>query len=599
MARRKKIQKGNSDFKYIVDNNGYFVDKTLLIKEFYENDDHVLLMPRPRRFGKTLNLSMIEHFFDVNKKESAGLFAEFKISEEKAFCSAHQNKYPVINLSLKSVRGNDWESCFLYLKEVISEAYQEHKYLLESDSLDEYEKQSIKEIIQKKGKQADYGFSLFNLSKYLMAHFGTESILLVDEYDTPVIDGYKEKYYNDIIKFMQVFMGSAFKGNPYLHKGLITGIMRIARESIFSEMNNVGVYTITSIYFADKFGFTEQETKEALKYFDLQNHFPEVQKWYNGYQFGNTGQIYNPWSIVNYISRYEEGFRAYWINTGTDSLIKERILEPDINQTYDTLQDLVAGQTVEKIIDENFVFADFTSDRELLWTLLTFSGYLTQLKEVRRNTYLLKIPNYEIKTVFQDIILAWLHRGLKVKRELLISTAEHLVNNRLLAFEKGFKKIMGDTFSYFDTGGEAERVYQSYVLGLLAIIGDDYAVRSNRESGEGRYDIMIMPHDKTQYGVVIEIKRIEGRKEKETEEAFAKRVNGALAEAAQQIEQKKNIIKNCLLTTSKRSSSCPSFLPGKNLSFFHWDEKITKERLSHVTPGQISVTSVQRVSCPS
>ena len=527
------------EYKYIVGNNGYFVDKTLLIKEFHENDDHVLLMPRPRRFGKTLNLSMIEHFFDINKKESAGLFAEFKISAEEGFCQAHQNKYPVINLSLKSVRGNDWEGCLLHLKRVISEAYQEHKYLLKSDKLEDYEKQSITEIILKKGGQPDYAFSLFNLSKYLKAHFGAEAILLVDEYDTPIIDGYKEKYYGEVIKFMQVFMGSAFKGNPYLHKGLITGIMRIARESIFSEMNNIGVYTITSLYFADKFGFTETETKEALAYFGLEGHFPEVQKWYNGYQFGDTGQIYNPWSIVNYISRHEEGFRAYWINTGTDSLIKERLLEPDIDQTYDTLQQLVAGQTVEKVIDESFVFSDFATNRELLWTLLAFSGYLTQVKEVRRNTYLLKIPNYEIKTVFQDIVMAWLHRDVKVQRELLISTAEHLVNNRLQAFEKGFKKIMGDTFSYFDTGGEAEKAYQAYVLGLLAVIGDDYLIRSNRESGEGRYDIMLMPHDKARYGVVIEIKRIEGRQKKETEEALSKRINAALDGAAHQLEHKK------------------------------------------------------------
>ena len=203
------------------------------------------------------------------------------------------------------------------------------------------------------------------------------------------------------------------------------------------------------------------------------------------------------------------------------------------------MQQLVAGQAIEKAIDESFVFSDFATNRELLWTLLAFSGYLTQVKKVRRNTYLLKNPNYEIKTVFQDIVMAWLHQDVKVQRELLISTAEHLVNNSLQAFEKGFKKIMGDTFSYFDTGGEAEKAYQSYVLGLLAVLGDDYAIRTNRESGEGRYDIMLMPHDKSRHGVVIEIKRMEGRKKKETEKAFSERINTTLAEAAQQIEQKK------------------------------------------------------------
>ena len=561
MTGRKRIQKGNSDFKYIIENNGYFVDKTLLIKEFYESDDHVLLMPRPRRFGKTLNLSMIEHFFDVNKKESAGLFSEFKISAEEGFCNAHQNKYPVINISLKSARGDNWESCLMHLKRLVSEAYEEHKYLLKSDKLEGYEKQNITEIILKKGGQADYAFSLFNLSKYLTAHFGAKAIVLVDEYDTPVIDGYKEKYYDKIIKFMQVFMGSAFKENPYLHKGLITGIMRIARESIFSEMNNIGVYTILDPYFADKFGFTEEETIGILNHFGLQGHFQEVQQWYNGYRFGDTGQIYNPWSIVNYISRKEQGFKAYWINTGTDSLIKERIMEPDINQTYDTLQQLIAGQTIEKAINETFVFSDFTADRELLWTLLTFSGYLTQAKEVSRKTYQLRVPNYEVKTVFQDIVMAWLHQDVKIQRELLISTAEHLINNRLPAFEKGFKKIMGDTFSYFDTGGDAEKAFQSYVLGLLAIIGDDYIIRSNRESGEGRYDIMLMPHDKSQYGVVIEIKQIK-REEKETEQAFSKRINAALAEAARQIEQKK-YYKELLAHKAEKIIQLPIVFAGK------------------------------------
>ena len=482
---------------------------------------------------------MIEHFFDINKKESASLFTEFKISAEKGFCQAHQNKYPVINLSLKSVRASDWDACLLHIKDVISRVYKEHKYLLKSDKLEDFEKQFIEKIILEKGVQKDYEFSLLNLSEYLSAHFGNETILLVDEYDTPIIDGYKEKYYDEVIKFMQVFMGSAFKGNPYLHKGLITGIMRIARESIFSEMNNIGVYTITSLYFADKFGFTEQETKDTLKYFGLEGHFPEVQKWYNGYKFGNTGQIYNPWSIVNYISRHEEGFKAYWINTGTDSLIKSRIVEPDLNRTYDTLQRLIAGQTIEKRIVDSFVFADFDTKKELLWTLLAFSGYLTQTENVKDDVYLLKIPNYEIKKVFKDIVIDWWEIEHRVARLLLEETAGHLVNNRLEAFEKGFKQIMGDTFSYFDAGGEPEKTYQAYVLGLLAVIGDDYLIRSNRESGEGRYDIMLMPHDKARYGVVIEIKRIEGRKKKETEEAFSKRINATLTEAAHQIEHKK------------------------------------------------------------
>lgn len=561
MTKKKRIQKGRSDFKHIVANNGYFVDKTLLVKEFYESDDHVLLMPRPRRFGKTLNLSMIEHFFDVNKKESRGLFAGFKISREKAFCGEHQNKYPVINISLKSIRAGDWEGCFGHLKREIFNLYKQHDYLIESNKIKDYDRRNFEKIINETADEKDYEYSLINLSEYLKTHFGQKAIILVDEYDTPIIAGYTNKYYDEIIRFMQVFMGSAFKENPYLGKGLITGIMRIARESIFSEMNNVGVYTLTSLYFSDKFGFTERETKKALEYFGLENDFDKVKKWYDGYQFGDTDNIYNPWSIVNYISRHKEGFKAYWINTGTDPLIKKRIMEPDIDQTYDTLQKLISGETIEKILDENFVFADFETDKELLWTLLTFSGYLTQIKNIENDVYELKIPNYEITGVFKNIVIKWLNVNLKIKRELVISTAEHLVNNRIAEFEKGFKKIMGDTISYFDTAGIPENVYQSYVLGLLAVIGDDYIIRSNRESGEGRYDILLIPHDKTKYGVVIEIKQIK-KEDKETDEELYKKINSNIADALGQIEKKK-YYKELLAHNIKNIIKLPIVFAGK------------------------------------
>ncbi|HFA51973.1 MAG TPA: AAA family ATPase [Bacteroidetes bacterium] len=535
---KKRILIGNSNFGYIVSNKGYFVDKTLLVKDFYDNSSQVLLMPRPRRFGKTLNLSMIEHFFDVKKKDAAALFSGYKISGEKAFCGAHQNKYPVINITLKNIRAGDWAECFDEIKMAISELYQNHKYLLKSEKLDDFEKSVFKNIILQTANLAAYKHSLKSLSKYLHAHYGEPAVVLVDEYDTPIISGYTEGYYKEIITFMQVFLGSAFKGNDSLQKGLITGIMRIAKESIFSELNNLGVFTITSLAFSDKFGFTEGETKKLLAYFGLAGNFPGVQQWYNGYKFGNTDRIYNPWSIVSYISRHEEGLRPYWINTGTDPLIKKRVLERDMDNTRDTLQKLISGQTIEKELHEDFVFADFQTDRELLWTLLTFSGYLSQVGHVAEETYRLRIPNFEITKVFKNIVLKWLNADIRVHKELLVKTLGHLTNNRIAEFEKGFKKIMGDTFSYFDTKGEPENVYQAYVLGMLAIIGDDYVIRSNRESGGGRYDILLIPHDRDRYGAVIEIKQLK-KGEKETPQALAEKINGALSEAAGQIEKNK------------------------------------------------------------
>ncbi len=313
--------------------------------------------------------------------------------------------------------------------------------------------------------------------------------------------------------------------------------MRIAKESIFSEMNNVGVFTILDPFFADKFGFTQTEVQDLLQYFNLEQQSENIKDWYDGYQFGNTTQIYNPWSIMNYVSRNSEGFKTYWVNTGTDSLIKKEILKPDIDDTYTTLERLVAGETICKLITEDFIFSDFDTQRELFWTLLLFSGYLTATKEIRRNEYELRVPNYEVKTVFQDIVVNWLQHDLRIKKELVYLTAQHLVNNRLADFEKGFRKIIGDTFSYFDTKGIPENVYQAYVLGLLAVIGDDYVIKSNRESGEGRYDILLMPHDKTQYGAVIEIKQLP-RKKKETKAALTKRINKALTKALGQIEEK-------------------------------------------------------------
>ncbi len=559
MRKNKTLKIGSSDFKTIINDNGYFVDKTMLIKDFFENSSYTLLLPRPKRFGKTLNLSMIEHFFDINKKDSAKLFDEFKISNEKEFCEQHQNKYPVINLSLKSIKATNWNDSFNHFKNEISKLYKAHKYLLESDNLDDTDKENFKQIYLKKADDFDYQYSLQNLSEYLQTHFEKNVIILVDEYDTPIIYAYentakpfnhsdKTTYYGKVIEFMQTFLGEAYKGNNTLQKGLLTGIMRIAKESIFSEWNNFKVFSVTSPYFADKFGFTESETEDLLKYFNLYHKFDGVKRWYNGYKFGNTDKIYNPWSIVNYIAFNEDGFQPHWVNTSRDVLIKRRITEPYIEQE---LQKLIAGEVIIKEIDENFIFADFDTNKELLWTLLAHSGYVTQLKKVKLYTYELKIPNYEVKTLFQRIIVKWFDSEIKIKRDLLISTAENLINNKIVEFEKGFKQIVGDTISYFDIAStknidtmtsshhinEKEQIFHVYTLGLLAILSDDYIIKSNREAGEGRYDIMLIPYDKTQNGVVIEIKQIKKQKVKEDDTVFHQRINDEIKTALAQIDR--------------------------------------------------------------
>ena len=541
MNDKKRLLKGHSDFEYMISNNGYFVDKTLFVKEFMEHGDHTLIIPRPRRFGKTLNLSMTEHFFDIRKLDSKQYFEEYNISKEKAFCEKHQNKYPVINFSLKSVGGLSWEECSHSLEHNIYRLFFEHDYLLNSSSLKPIEKEKFSQIIYQKAGSKDYKFSLFNLSNYLYKHYNRKIIILIDEYDNPIIDGYRQGYYSEIIDFMQTFLGDAFKGNNYLEKGLITGILRVAKESIFSKFNNPGIYSITNHRFADKFGFTEPELIDLVNYFDAGEQYKQIKQWYNGYKIGGTTGIYNPWSIIGFLMNREDGFRPYWINSGSDPLIRQKILEPDLDDTRDTLQALTEGAIIDKVLYENFLFSDMEINKELLWTLLAFSGYLTIVENTKkRNIYRLKIPNYEVKTIFQDIIIDWLQNDMRIVRTLVDNTAEHLISNRLDKFETGFRKIMGDTFSYFDTGGQAEKVFQSYILGLLAVIGDDYIIKSNRESGEGRYDIMLLPKNKTLHpnGVVMEIKQIENR-ENESQNELAKRVNNKLKEAMNQIESKK------------------------------------------------------------
>jgi hypothetical protein len=561
MAIKKTLKIGRSDFELIVKNGHYFVDKTMLIYDLYTNANDIILMPRPKRFGKTLNLSMIEHFFDILKPDSKLLFSNFEIAGKQKFCEEHQNKYPIINISLKSIKESGWEKCLYKFKTIVSGLYKKNNFLLLSDKIDEDDKQFFKSIIYKKANETDFKIALVNLSRYLQKHFNQKVVILVDEYDTPIINAFnntnnpiksKDKenktYYEKVINFMQGFLGDAYKGNDdNLQKGLLTGVMRVGKESIFSEWNNFKVFDITSTYFSDKFGFTKEETKKILAYYDLDKYEDSIQKWYDGYKFGNVDNIYNPWSVVNFIEYSNDGFKPYWVNSGDYSLIKNRIIEIGVK---DKIKELIEGKTIDKELKDNFVFQDFETDNEMLWTLLTDNGYLTQVKKSKYGNYKLKIPNNEVKIVFTDIIMSWLNIEVKIKRELLISTAEDLINNRINEFEKGFKQIIGDTLSYFDIAKKTdnkskekiviyEQIYHVYTLGLLAILSDDYMIKSNRESGEGRYDIALIPHNLNNNGVVIEIKSIKNQKENETDINFRKRINKEIDDALKQIERKK------------------------------------------------------------
>ena len=531
----KKLDIGNSDFKSIIENNNYFVDKSLFIKEIIESQSQIVLLPRPRRFGKTLNLSMLKYYFDRNQKSEINLFENLNIWQENDEIKEKKGKYPVIYLSFKDAKGTNWEITYKYIVSEIINFYSKNDYLLENNTLKQHEKNTFHKILNAEADSVDYAESLKKLSEYLFRYHQQKVIILIDEYDTPIQAGYKN-FYTDVVSFMRNLLSGAFKDNSYLYKGVITGILRISKESIFSGLNNVSVFTILEDEFSDKFGFTEQETKQIIADFSVPTDYELIKKWYDGYKIGNTSDIYNPWSILNYAISYKSGFKPFWVNTSSDELLKEQIKRKDANYLREQLLKLINNESIEKQIEQNFVFPDLEADNELLWSLLTFSGYLTQRTKTSRKTYSLVIPNYEIKTVFQDIILKWLNADIKIRKTQLEETANYLINNEIVKFERGFKEIIGDTFSYFDLSGEPENVYQSYVLGLLAIIGDDYIIKSNRESGEGRYDILLIPHDKTKYGVVIEIKQVTKSK-KESIANFNKKINAKITDAQLQIEQ--------------------------------------------------------------
>ncbi len=543
MQKKKKIRLGCSDFKSLIESNAYYVDKSLFIEEVINANDDVMLIPRPRRFGKTLNLSMLRYFFDVREPENKSLFTNLKIWQCDDEIKSEQGKYPVIYVSFRNAKGNNWEECREQIITEIVKLYREHRYLLEGQTLYEDEKAIYNKILNKSANNSDYKSSIETLSEYLYRLHNKRVVILMDEYDAPIQSAYKT-YYNEAISFMRSIMGGAFKDNINLHKGVITGILRVSRESIFSDVNNIGVFSITRNKFAKNFGFNETEVKAFFEYFGMNVPFGDVADWYDGYKFGDISGIYNPWSIIRFVSNCKEErkieFVPHWVNTSSNNLIKDLIKEKGNALIRSEILKLINDEEIEKNIDENFVFPELKQNEQLIWTLFLFSGYVTVKERITTYDYKLRIPNYELKTIFKRTILDWFKMDIKVRYDQLTEMANSLINNNLTVFEKNFKEIMGDTFSYYDTAKNNEYVFHAYMLGLLAVKGDDYILKSNRESGDGRYDIMLVPKNAKEHnGVVIEIKRTEKQQENEKDEDFISRINKKLKEAESQIYKNK------------------------------------------------------------
>ena len=525
----KKIALGESDFRSIIENNEYFVDKSLLIKEIFEDSSRIILIPRPRRFGKTLNLSMIRYFVERCDEDRRYLFNNLLIEKEKDIMK-RQGIYPTIYLTFKDEKHDKFEDFQMKLAFFVSEIYKKHYYLYESLTF-QVDKDYFDKIINKVSTKAELEMSLKNLSKYLYDYYGEKIIILIDEYDTPIQHSYFSGIYDDTIAFMRNFLSNTLKDNIYLEKALLTGILRVARESIFSGLNNLDVYSILKEGYSDKFGFTEVEIEKMLNDFNIVKEKDEFKRWYNGYLFGNT-VIYNPWSTLSYLKDKNEYFMPYWVNTSENKIIKT-ILAKGSDGLKKSFEELLKGNTIETTIDENIIMADIEANENNVWSFLLLSGYLKVVNKIRKEDeiyYEVAIPNVEVKHMYNKIIKDWASESYVSSEynEML----KALINFDYEVFEEIFIDYVEKSLSYFDVSGEEpERVYHGFVLGMLVALNNTHYVLSNRESGYGRYDVMVIPKDITKPGIIIEFKRARKNNKKTIEQL--------IEEAKTQIEDKK------------------------------------------------------------
>ncbi len=498
----KAIPVGIENFEDIIKDNYYYVDKSMLIEDILVNRAAVTLFTRPRRFGKTLNMSMIKYFFDVrNKDENRKLFEGLKIFGSEYM--KEQGKYPVIFVSLKDLRADTWEMCLMEIKKLISKIYREFQYITEKMNEDDKE---IYDSIKNRKNDMDLNTSIELLSEYLFEYYGERVIILIDEYDAPIINAFDKGYYNEAINFFQVFYSSALKTNDSLKYGILTGITRIIKEGIFSGLNNLKVDTILNKKFSEYFGLLESEVIKMLDYFEMKYKIEEVKEWYNGYIFGDK-RIYNPWSIINYVDNGE--IKAYWANVSGNTLL-ENMLDQAGEDVYTDLKRFTDGESIEKYISDGTTIKSLLSNDDEIWQLFLYSGYLTKAKEQIEidetleytNIYNLKIPNKEIRKYFGNMFLNRFF-GTELKTSILIKALE---SGDIKKFEKTLGEIMVNMLSHFDLDSEMEKIYQVFMIGLVGFLMGKYEIISNNESGYGRYDLAMIPIKSNEKAYLMEFK---------------------------------------------------------------------------------------------
>ena len=498
---------GVQNFEDIITNHYFYIDKTNFIKEWWESGDVVTLITRPRRFGKTLTMSMVECFFSNNYPNRGELFQNLNIWKEDYYRQL-QGTYPVINLTFSEIKGSDFNSARADICELISGLYSEHYYLKNSNVLNEKDIFYFNRI-SKEMDDTDVSFSLKRLSEYLYRYYGKRVIILLDEYDTPMQAAYVNGYWKEMVEFLRRLFGSTFKANPYLERAIMTGITRVSKESIFSDLNNLKVITTTSDEYATVFGFTEEEVFRALDEYGLSNKKQETKSWYNGFVFGKYGNIYNPWSIINLLDTKKHA--NYWINTSANTLVKH-LIQKSSGKIKEEVEQLLKGETIRELIDEQIVFNQLEKSPTAIWSLLLASGYLKLISfdndttiGGRRNCEL-AITNQETMDMFYGMVHDWFS-DMESYSEFVTA----LLENKVRRMNKFINQISLEVFSSFDSGTrpsgkEPERFYHGFVLGLLVELRNSYSITSNRESGYGRYDVMLKPFDKLKNAYIIEFK---------------------------------------------------------------------------------------------
>lgn len=503
-TERKTLPVGISDYVR-AQSEYYYVDKTLFIKEILDQKPLVSLFTRPRRFGKTLNMDMLRVFFERSEEDTSRYFTDKAIWKCGEKYRAHQGKYPVIFLTFKDVKFDSWEATMDKIRGLLQEEYGRHQELLGSDKLSKYEKDYFGKILEGKANEVELTSALERLSKLLTVYYDKAPIIIIDEYDTPIQEGYSQNFYEEIISFMRNFFSGAFKDNKNISYGFLTGILRIAQESIFSGLNNLIVNSVMDEEYDSFFGFTQEEVMELLQYYNVSEKETELKSWYDGYLFGNK-EIYNPWSVINYVSR---GCipQAYWVHTGKNEILED-VLKAATEDVTEKLYALLQGERVIARIDQNVVYRSLSEDPANIYSLLLVAGYLkTKKKELQADgSYLceVSIPNREIAVVYKSEILSHLLQVGAIARTTANKIAESLYANDDKKLQDAIAEYMDKTISFYDAG--AEGFYHGLILGLIALMDNQYKIKSNRESGDGRYDICLIPREHRYPGILMELK---------------------------------------------------------------------------------------------